>query len=267
MKWTGIAAISYIGYKLKPQVIITLIAIFIIQLLYTKFSKENLIYLVKCAIPMAISVVLLNFIVSGLTNSLPFQLDPNLELSMPHFLMQGLNEETQGKFSIDDQELSLKSPTTKERTKANLEESAKRFKELGASGLAKLAATKTASNYANGVFGWSQEGLFYATTFKDKSVISPFLKNTLYMEGKYYRVFAISKQIIWFVILILSVFSLGVKNSSSEKGLLLVALVIIGLTLFETIFEPRARYFYAFAPMYITLAAVGWRNIVHKIKK
>lgn len=267
LKWTLIAAISYIGYKLKPQIIITLIAIIIIQFLYTKFSKEGVIHLLKCAIPMAISVVILNFAVSGLTTSLPFQLDPNLELGLPHFLMQGLNEQTAGIFSIDDQHFSLNYPTTQERTKANLEESARRFNKLGPSGLIKLATTKTASNYANGVFGWSQEGLFYAEILPDKSAVSPILKDTLYIDGKYYKVFAIIKQIIWFSILILSLFSLCGKDKAHMKGLLLVALAIIGLTIFETIFEPRARYFYSYAPMYIILAAVGWRNITYKIRK
>lgn len=41
-------------------------------------------------------------------------------------------------------------------------------------------------------------------------------------------------------------------------------LAIIGLTIFELIFEARARYLYTYVPLYIILAAAGVQKIVEK---
>lgn len=265
-KWTTIAALSYVGYLLKPQVIITLIAIIIVQFLFTKFTKDCIKQLLQCAIPMSVTVVILSFMLSAYTERLPFQLDKNLEFGMTHYLMLGTNANSNGQFSADDVLYSLSFPTTEERTTANIKEYKKRVKDLGFIGYTRLMAIKTSSNYANGVFGWGQEGgqYFFDKKLKDKNALSPILKETFYLEGKYYKTFAITKQIIWFGILILCFFSLMGKP---KKQLLTVALAIIGLTIFEAVFEARARYIFAYVPLYIVLASVGWNNIVTLISE
>ncbi len=269
LKWSLIASVSFIGYRLKPQTVIPLIAILIVEFLFSnfKFDKEKIARLLRCAVPAILSVIILHFSVLHITSALPFQLNKNAAFGMTHYFMQGLNEKTQGQYSADDVRFSAGLSTPQERSKANLEEAAKRLKKLGFSGTARLALTKTSSNYANGVFGWSQEGgrYFYRQTFPDKSPASPFFKNILYFNGKYYRFFAVIKQIVWFAVLILSVFSLIGKNNRQKKPLMIVSLTIIGLTVFETLFESRARYLYAFVPLYALLASVGWQNIVRRI--
>ena len=46
--------------------------------------------------------------------------------------------------------------------------------------------------------------------------------------------------------------------------MIIVMLAIIGLTIFELIFETRARYLYTYVPLYIILAAAGVQKIVEK---
>lgn len=46
--------------------------------------------------------------------------------------------------------------------------------------------------------------------------------------------------------------------------MIIVMLAIIGLTIFELIFEARARYLYTYVPLYIILAAAGVQKIVEK---
>ena len=46
--------------------------------------------------------------------------------------------------------------------------------------------------------------------------------------------------------------------------MIIVMLSIIGLTIFELIFEARARYLYTYVPLYIILAAAGVQKIVEK---
>ena len=41
-------------------------------------------------------------------------------------------------------------------------------------------------------------------------------------------------------------------------------LAVIGLTVFELLFEPRARYLYTYAPFYIILAVSGIQMIIKR---
>ena len=47
--------------------------------------------------------------------------------------------------------------------------------------------------------------------------------------------------------------------------LLGIILLIIGLVLFELLFEARARYIYTYVPVFCVLAALGMNGVVQKI--
>ena len=52
----------------------------------------------------------------------------------------------------------------------------------------------------------------------------------------------------------------GVSYNSyviADERVAVLMLALIALTLFETLFEARARYLFIFAPLYITLAVCG----------
>ena len=56
------------------------------------------------------------------------------------------------------------------------------------------------------------------------------------------------------------------REKNINEAVLVIALSIIGLTMFETLFEPRARYFYIYVPFYVILAPIGLRNVLEKFK-
>lgn len=266
LKWIIIVLTAFLGYKLKPQAVIVFIAVVIIHILYHKITKSGMFFCVKLFIPLMALIVLLNSGISKAGNSLPLQLDAEQKFGMSHFLMLGLNYEHGGIYNTEDMAFSLQYSTAKERKEANLQEAVKRLKAFTPMQMIEHITRKNVSNYSNGVFGWGQEGGAYF--FKDVSedrvpVISPFLKNSLYLQGKFYKYFAITKQIMWFFVLILCVFSLSKKGHSHTNLLLVIALSIIGLTIFETIFEARARYLYIYVPFYIILASVGLRALIN----
>ena len=70
-----------------------------------------------------------------------------------------------------------------------------------------------------------------------------------------------SELAIWLAVLFLGTGGIFYKN---KKELTIVMLAIIGLTIFELIFEARARYLYTYVPLYIILAAAGVQKIVEK---
>ena len=69
---------------------------------------------------------------------------------------------------------------------------------------------------------------------------------------------------VWMCTLLLSVFSIRSKGTPKESILMLS---IIGLTLFQLLFEARARYLFIYTPIYIILAILGIHNIQNMYTK
>ena len=88
-------------------------------------------------------------------------------------------------------------------------------------------------------------------------------RNIYYTDGKYYDIFVTVKQIIWvFVMGAVAVSGLGKEN---RQEVIVLMLSIVGLTLFEVLFEARARYLYTYAPVFCILAASGIEKLSNKL--
>ena len=62
------------------------------------------------------------------------------------------------------------------------------------------------------------------------------------------------------------IFIIAIFSTNNIIGLLaIVMLSLIGLTVFELLFEARARYLYTYAPLYILLASAGTQKICERI--
>ena len=86
-------------------------------------------------------------------------------------------------------------------------------------------------------------------------MLSPLLRSIYYShEGRLYPVWANLVQMIWMGVLALG--SCAWMNGKDER-LSVIMLSVIGFTLFETLFEARARYLLCFAPLYIMLCTMG----------
>lgn len=64
---------------------------------------------------------------------------------------------------------------------------------------------------------------------------------------------------IWMTILFFNIFT---WHASKNKYFCTIMLSILGLTIFELLFEARARYLYIYAPLYIILAVYGFRQCI-----
>ena len=74
-------------------------------------------------------------------------------------------------------------------------------------------------------------------------------------------------QMIWLLLLFgMAAAGMGqARRLASDKTLLVLLVAVIGLILFQTIFEARARYLYTFASLFILLAMTGFRNMEKKL--
>lgn len=266
LRWFIIASLAYIGFKIKPQVIFIFITLIAIEVVATLLRREKISVreiirnksLHGGIVGFAMAFVLIWGIMA--TRVIPYNSDNRF--GAPHYLMLGLNWETMGIYSDKDVCFSRQFDTPRERDRANLQESWRRVREMGAGGLAGLLCEKTLLNYYDGTFAWGKEGSFYKKVFPEPNQhLAPFLRNIYYnrdYQGKYYLYWTTSATAIWLGILVLMFLAAIGKQDRFTAALMLS---IIMLTLYESVFEARARYLYTYIPFYILLALQGLRNV------
>lgn len=264
-KWCGIVILTFWGYTIKPQVAIITIAIVMIEVL--SCSKKK--YLNRYTVAFLLSVMLCIGISQGVYTLLirqsGMQIDTQLTMGMPHFLMMGLNSETGGIYSQEDVDFSRGFELKQERNNADIQVAIKRIKEYGTSGLLLHEIKKILCVYNDAGFAWGVEGGFYKYIVPEKNkVLSPLLRNLFWDTGKYYSVVLTIRQCVWITLLFLGIGMGLLSKWKKEEQVLLLS--IFGITLFELLFEVRARYLYIYVPMIIILGGIGTQQIFTKFK-
>lgn len=269
-RWGFLGIISSIAYLIKPQAFIAAIAVCIVHLI----SKGN----VKRKLLNICLFLLIFFLGTGpvhqfIVNRSAFQIDENLKLDFYHFLMIGLTPETNGGYADINGTISESTEDPEERHALQMKTIQDRIQTLGFFGMMRHLFKKNLTNYGDGTFAWGIEGWFYRTIIPDKdSVISPFIKGILNTEeNKGYLQFSSFLQCMWLGILFLDcwVFFSFLRRKAMFSAippiLFAAALSIIGLTVFELLFEARARYLYSYAPVFVLLSCFGM-NEIEKIR-
>lgn len=263
-RWGGLGALGLLGYKIKPQCLIILIAIFAIE--GVKIFHSGKIFTVrkykKLLIMLTGGLLMLFFCSCLLIPSLGIPVDSEKEIGTTHFMMMGLNTESDGTWSGEDVAFSNSFATKQERAEGNIAVIKSRLQDMGIHGFLEHIVKKTLVNFADGTYSWAMEGTFYKTLFEERNtVVSPFLRSIFYSYGDNFQYFAVVEHGIWVTMLFCSigcVFYFQNKKRDSLCVESVVILTLIGATLFQTIFEARNRYFFVNAPLFIIAAVIGW---------
>ncbi|WP_160675966.1 glycosyltransferase family 39 protein [Clostridium sp. C8-1-8] len=269
LKWLLIGVTSFIGYQIKPQVLIILIAIVAIEfnkaLFSTKREKVKRVYILSI---LLFAFLLSNIFYKSIYRQTGLKINSEDSFGLTHFAMMGLNRKTDGVFSGEDVAFSKSFPTSSQRRAANIDVIKSRLKDYGILGYAKFLTKKTLVNYGDGTFAWSVEGNFYMKTYENKnSWSSPMLKSFYYSYGSNYGITSTFEQAIWIGMIISMLGLIFTKNDCSYNEIYVLILSVLGLTMFELIFEARARYLYIYSPIYIILGVIGLKNIAFKFEK
>lgn len=268
IKWVAIVLLSYWGYRIKPQAVIITIAIIVIETahLLSKSKKWKLKKIITRAVIIISCILLSQASFHMVINQTGLSLEPEKAIGMSHFMMMGLNKETIGKYSEDDVNFSKSFDTRKERTSANIEIIQKRLKDAGSIGLLKHMVKKTLVNFNDGTFAWGNEGHFYNEIYAPKNdVISPLIRDICWNQGSYFPIFSSIKQAFWLLTLFLST---GVCFGKRRKELSVLLLSLIGIMMFQLLFEARARYLYLYVPIFIIVGTYGgqqWTAVLKEI--
>lgn len=266
LPWAAIGILSGFGYKIKPQIIIVLIAILIVTVLK---KRQGLDWkkMLQCTAGAFGGIIVAILLAGAAVRSMNVPLDTEREFRMPHYFMMGQCPEGLGVWCPEDVGFSDSYATVKERDAADWERARLRIREMGVGGVINQFTRKTLTNYYDGTFGWSGEGTFFFEVRENTgSLGEQFFRGLYYTrdyasEGKYYTVWSNFVQMLWITCLLFSIFA-AFSERTDEKNV--VMLSIIGLSIFEVLFEARARYLYIYAPFYILLAVCGLAVIMNK---
>lgn len=261
--WCAIAALSVCGFLLKPQILIVTIAILMLETARLLAEKKLRKWLCRVGGVTLLILLGLGPVKQAFFDRSIIEVDPELSVGLGHYIMMGVNEETAGVYSQDDFLRSVSIKNREERTRMQMETAKQRIEEMGVWRMLVHLRLKTLVNYADGTFAWGIIGDFVTEVLEDKDdVLSPLLKDIVYMDGSHFKAFATYLQCIWLGLLAGSllcvVASKALAQRAEQRNILMVLLLsVIGLTLFEWIFEARARYLYTYAPFYVLLGMSG----------
>ena len=270
--------LTIISYYIKPQIIIISIAYGIIKLINIIVSiikkyiiksvenknkiKTNIYYIIIILLIVLTGYMTYTYI-RKVNNNMGINVDKEKRFNITHYAMLGWNTESKGVFTIKDENFSGKYEKIKDREKANIEELKKRISEMGIGGVINQIARKILTNYNDGTFSGVATFVYIRDEYRisglDNNLIE-FLKNIYYERGKYNDIYTQIMQCLWISILIFNMFS---YNDSKSRKIAIIILALIGLFLFETIFEARSRYIFVYVPLYIFIGVIGIKNVLN----
>lgn len=266
MKWFLIGFFGFGVFYIKPQGCIVLIAVILVELLEFIYTKNKAwkelamkAALILLAVVTAYGIQLLMLRDTGL------EPEKGRDFGIAHFLMMGLNEETNGGYWQEDALFSYDISDPGERRSADLREAGRRVRDYGFGGMLEHLAKKQLVNFGDGVFAWGQEGGFYTEVFERRNnYISGMIRSLYYDFEKNMYVMENYMQFFWvWVLCFMGVAALKKENSKVEN---ICMLSVLGLILFQLLFEARARYVYCHVPLMLVLAAAGFANFTGRMK-
>ena len=277
--------LSILGYYIKPQIIIISISYVIIKILNISYLtymiiknknedckndrrgrkeriKKEIIYYIFVSILIIITGCIIYTHIRKANNSMGIDVDKEKRFNITHYAMLGWNTESKGVFTIKDENFSGKYEKLKDREKANIEELKRRITEMGLGGVINQIARKILTNYNDGTFSGVATFVYIRKEYNIEGInkeLSEFLKNIYYENGKYNMIYTQIMQCLWIGILIFKMFS---YNDGKSTKISIVILGIIGLFIFEILFEARSRYIFIYVPLYIFLGVIGLKNVL-----
>lgn len=272
VKWVGIITLAFWGAKIKPTVLIILIALVINEIInfgcnfdYHQALRGKFKTLTQIAIAGCICVFLFSSLFAVAIRSTGLIIDKEADMGVLHWMMMGLNPVNDGVYYDDDVQLSHGIEDKSERTRVQINKIQERLKDYGFKGFVKHMGRKSLIIFNDGSFAWGVEGGFYdGRIYPDKnSVVSPFLRSLYYNDGSRYSYLSTTEQFAWIMVLFNSIGIIAVKR---RKEIITIVLALIGIIMFNLTFEARARYIILYVPFFIMAAIIALQNCEMRLR-
>jgi hypothetical protein len=263
LKWILIAIVAFIGYHIKATVMICFIAIGICEFL--KCNRTN--FLKRFFI--AVFLVFVSGFVSGLIvqygiNYIGFEPDKDAAFTPTHYAMMGLNDVTTGVWYEEDVNYSASFDNISDRQRGNVKIIGERLREKGLLGLLAFEFRKLLMNYNDGSFYfWKEGGAVLWKSDPPNHTASKLLR--FYYFRQHNKIMNHVLQTQWLMVLMLASIAAWSFIKVNCDGEFILAVTIIGITMFTLMFEGRSRYLILYTPYYLVLAVIGLINVEGKI--
>ena len=259
------------AYRMKPQSSLAMIAILIVDgaaLLVKRMQAKA--FIPRMAAMLACAALLIGPGTKLAARISDMEPDPEMAFGMTHYLNLGLNADTHGIFSPDDVGLSMSVTTSAERTQLNLQTAKERLERMGAKGFVVHLWDKAMINFADGSF---QLDDFASVSREGTSGAGKALESVFHHDGAYHPLLHTAQQGAWIFVLMMCPFAAlafcamrRVKKPGADT-LLAMMLTVVGVMLFNMMFEARGRYIFSNAPVMIVLAIVGFSALMRRAKE
>lgn len=271
--WLGIGLLAGAGYLVKPQIVILLIAMVLVEAVHMISGGHIGKRLMQLTAAVVIALVCIGPGFDWIIDHSMIEINEEENVGFFHYAMVGLNEDSIGTFTVEDSVYTESFPTREERKEGQMAVIRERLESMGLTGLIRHYARKTIMNYGDGSFSWGYEGDFFSMPVEDKDgVLSPVLKYLTgeRQEGGQFPEMATYFQCIWLGVLLglpMMAAACWKKKQQGEANVYeAMMLGVIGLTLFEMLFEARARYLLTYTPLYIILGLGGYRYALQLLR-
>ncbi len=242
--------IIFSGYKFRATVIIGGVAVFALGIVKIDKTKEKINFYNIVAVVLGIVLAIL--VHKGIDSYFGIELDKNKQFPIVHWIMMGLSEKSNGRWSGELWNYTNSFPTYNEKILADIEAINQSLSEMGVLGIIRLLFTKLTIMWTDGMtalttnFGTSVHyGNLYEYTIGNKNAFMCYA--TQIMRASL------------FVCLVPYLFY-ELKQKFSRKSIL--AVTFWGYILFYSIWEVHEKYVLMFLPLLIIMAVYGLEVII-----
>ncbi len=258
-KWFAVSLLCSLGAAVKPTAAILLIALILVTgLRLFPLSRLNRARRRRAAAIAA--AVILGFVPGRLLSSaanlyLTGEVQPQGQLCETHYLMLGMNGETYGGHSDEDNAFSLSYSTLSERRAATLREAWRRVESRGIAGNARFFAVKLYKAFSDGMLAADSSYLVLERPARTDA-LSVFLRSLYARKGEAGVLAATAAQVTWYAILWLCAATF-LGKSRRKTVVALLGVTFIGVAAYLMLFEVWPRYLFLYAPLFVVAAALG----------
>lgn len=264
-------AVGMFGGVIKPNIYIVIIAILGTEFIcfLTDYRKRWKFILTELLMVIVLAGGCKAY-KSHLIDEIGLEFNEELEAGWQHYFYMGLNEETTGSYSTDDNAMFGEFQTSKsDRNRAEIERAIERIKDKGFGGTIIFYLKKMVMTFNDGLFGWRTEvwrqedypdGLASNTALAQR-LRSIFWANDLDYDVGGYNALC---QLAWIFSLVgIPGICLCKAKKREEYGVLIIS--FLGIFFYQMLFEARARYLFVFLPLILPIAVCGIQQYTYCI--